>query len=127
MLLSTSFCFSFIFSRRLFGQVPKTLEDFHALAQFFEFYNFRRRRNSVLAIAECEKFVASDRLFIFERTEQNLVEKLLSIHQQFFAELEKHGDAKNINLAEILTRSRKSWKHTTFEADRNAGPKKVLT
>ena len=96
-------------SRRLFAGIPKTTEGLYSFAQYFEFYHYRRRRNTVLGIADPSQFVEGERDFIFSRDTPQLLERLQSVQKEFFNELDSLDDAKETSLADILFKLRNNW------------------
>lgn len=97
------------FHRRLFAGIPKTTEGLYSFAQYFEFYHYRRRRNTVLGIADPSQFVEGERDFIFSRDTPQLFERLQSVQKEFFKELDSLDDAKETSLADILFKLRNNW------------------
>lgn len=97
------------FHRRFFTSIPRTSEGFFSFAQFFEFYHYRRRRNSVLAIADPSQFVEAERDFIFPRTTPGLNTKLAKVVEEFFSSVSKIEDAKATSLTDIVLRLRSQW------------------
>jgi len=100
------------FHRRIFGGVPRSYDGFYSFAQYFEFYHYTRRRNTVLGIGQPNDFTASDRPFIFHPIEDNtseIVEQLVEIQKLFFS-LVPGDDVKStssVDLNEVVNAVKK--------------------
>jgi len=99
------------YHRRIFGGIPKCYDGFYSFSQYFEFYHYTRRRNTVLGIGQRNEFTASDRPFIFQRNhnEDNIgeiIEQLVEIQKLFFSRISKN-DAKSVNLNDVVSTVKK--------------------